>query len=295
MGNVTPPLSSWVLAARPPTLWAAVAPVLVGSALAQRADSFRWDAFAVAMIAALLIQIGVNFANDVADGTRGTDEQRIGPTRAVASGLITPRQMWFGIGYAFGLAALAGLYLIKLGGPWILVIGVLSIVAALGYTNGPIPYGYYGLGELFVFIFFGLVATVGTRFVYDRSAEAGAWVGGVAMGLLASAILLANNVRDVDTDRATGKRTLAVMTGRRSGVLLYAVCIVGGIIVPPLAAAVGWLPFGSFLTLLALPLGLPLVGVLNRERSGPPLIKVLKGTARVQLVVGLLLALGVLL
>lgn len=291
---MTPSLRSWMLAARPATLWAAVAPVLVGSALASRAGVFRWDAFVVIMLAAVLIQIGVNFANDVADGTRGTDEERIGPTRAVASGLITPGQMWIGIRVAFGFAAVAGLYLVNLGGPWILVIGVVSILAGLGYTNGPIPYGYYGLGELFVFVFFGLVATVGTRFVFDRSIEAGAWVGGVSMGLLASAILLANNVRDVATDADAGKRTLAVIVGRQNGVLLFALCIIGGILVPPIGVVFDWLPTGALLTLLALPIGLPLIRRLQTERSGPPLIKVLKGTALLQLLVGVLLSAGIL-
>jgi 1,4-dihydroxy-2-naphthoate octaprenyltransferase len=289
-----PALSSWILAARPPTLWAAVAPVLVGSALAVSADVFAWDAFAVTMLAAVLIQIGVNFANDVADGTRGTDSERIGPTRAVASGLITPSQMWKGIAWAFGLAALAGLYLIRLGGPWILAVGIISIVAALGYTNGPIPYGYYGLGEVFVFVFFGLVATVGTRFVYSRSWESGAWVGGVAMGLLASAILLANNVRDIDTDRTAGKRTLAVIVGRRNAVVLYALCVLGGVLTPAIGVGFDWLPTGTLLTLLALPVALPLIRTLQLERSGPPLIKVLKGTARLQILAGILLAAGIL-
>lgn len=293
--DVSASLRSWVLAARPPTLWAAVAPVLVGTALAARADVFRWDALMVTMVAAVLIQIGVNFANDVADGARGTDADRIGPTRAVASGLITPHQMWLGIGWAFGLAGIAGLYLVKLGGPWILAVGVVSIVAALGYTNGPVPYGYYGLGELFVFVFFGLVATAGTRFVFDRTLESGAWIGGVAMGLLASAILLANNVRDIDTDREAGKRTLAVIVGRRNGVLLYAACVIGGLLAPAVGVVFDWLPTGALLTLFAIPVGLPLVRKLQQERSGPPLIKVLKGTARLQLLAGILLAAGILL
>ena len=287
--------SAWVLAARPATLWAAVAPVLVGSSLAHAAGAFRWDAFVVILAAAVLIQIGVNFANDVADGTRGTDETRIGPTRAVAAGLISPRQMWYGVAAAFGLAAVAGLYLIWLGGPWVLIIGVVSIAAALGYTNGPIPYGYYGLGELFVFIFFGLVATVGTRFVYDRTVESGAWAGGVAMGLLASAILLANNVRDIDTDHTAGKRTLAVIVGRRNAVLLFALCVVGGVLTPAIAVVFDWLPVEALLVLLALPIALPLVRRLQQERTGPPLIMVLKGTARLQLVVAGLLSLGILL
>ncbi|MDJ0498176.1 MAG: 1,4-dihydroxy-2-naphthoate polyprenyltransferase [Acidimicrobiia bacterium] len=288
-------MRSWVLAARPATLPAGIAPVLVGSALAIAADVFRWDAFIITLIAAVLIQIGVNYANDVADGTRGTDANRIGPTRAVAAGLITSTQMWKGIGVVFGLAAVAGLYLVWLGGPWILVIGVLSIAAALGYTNGPIPYGYYGLGELFVFIFFGLVATVGTRFVFDRTVESGAWVGGVAMGLLASAILLANNIRDIDTDTAAGKRTLTVMVGRQNSVLLFAACALGGVLIPAVGVAFDWLPAPTLLTLLAVPVAIPLVRTLQREITGPPLIKVLKGTARLQLLVALLLSAGILL
>jgi len=289
-----PPVSSWILAARPTTLWAGVAPVLVGSALAYRAGAFRVDAFVVTLIASLLIQVGVNFANDVADGTRGTDENRIGPTRAVASGLITPRQMWVGIGWAFGLAAVAGVYLIYLGGVWILVIGIASIIAALGYTNGPVPYGYYGLGELFVFVFFGLVATAGTRYVFDRTLETGVWPGGVAMGLLASAILLANNVRDIETDSAAGKRTLAVILGRPAAVALFAVCILVAVLLPALAVVFDWLPSGALMALLALPLGLPLIRQLHRERSGRALIGVLKGTARLQLAVAVLLSAGIL-
>ncbi len=187
------------------------------------------------------------------------------------------------------------IYLIKLGGPSIRVIGVISIAAALGHTDGPIPYGYYGLGELFVFIFFGLVATLGTRLVFDRTLEAGAWIGGVAMGLLASAILLANNVRDIDTDIEAGKRTLAVVVGRRNGVFLYAFCVIGGLTVPAVGVVFDWLPTGAVLTLAVLPVGLPLVRKLQQERSGPPLIKVLKGTARLQLLAGVLLATGILL
>ncbi len=289
-----PSARSWILAARPATLWAAVTPVLVGTALAVRADVFRWDAFVVTLAAALLIQVGVNFANDVADGTRGTDENRIGPTRAVATGLITPRQMWLGIGASFGAAALAGLYLIYLGGVWILVIGVASIIAALGYTNGPIPYGYYGLGEVFVFVFFGLVATAGTRYVFDRSVDTGVWPAGVAMGMLASAILLANNVRDIETDADSGKRTLAVILGRKSGVGLFAFCVVGAPLVPAIGVVFDWLPAGALLTLVALPVALGLVRRLHTERSGPALIGVLKGTARLQLIAGVLLAAGLL-
>ena len=194
-------MNPWVLAARPATLPAGVAAVVVGSALAGADGVFRWDAFLVTLFAAIAIQIGVNYANDLADAQKGADTAaRIGPTRAVAAGLLTPGQMKRGIVTMFGLAAVAGCYLVWLAGWVILAIGIVSIIAALGYTNGPVPYGYYGLGELFVFVFFGLVATAGTRYVYDRTAPADAWLSGVSMGLLAAAILVANNVRDIETD-----------------------------------------------------------------------------------------------
>jgi 1,4-dihydroxy-2-naphthoate octaprenyltransferase len=289
-------MSPWVLAARPATLPAAAAPVLVGSALAARDDVFRWVAFAVILFAALAIQIGVNFANDLADAQRGADtEHRIGPARAVATGLLSPAQMKRGIAVAFGLAALGGLYLIYLGGWVILAIGVVSIVAALGYTNGPIPYGYYGLGEVFVFVFFGLAATVGTRFVYERSAPADAWVAGVVMGSLAAAILVANNVRDVDTDRAAGKRTLAVILGRQGGRWLYAFTIVTAFAVLIAGVVSRVLPTGMLLALAAVVVALPLIRTIFSETAGPPLISVLKGTARLQFLVAALMAVGALL
>jgi 1,4-dihydroxy-2-naphthoate octaprenyltransferase len=284
----------WLLAARPATLWAAVAPVLVGTALAIDAGAFRWDAFVVTMFAALAIQVGVNFANDLADAAKGADTAaRIGPTRAVAAGLISAREMKRGIVVAFGLATAAGAYLIWLGGWPILVIGVTSIVAALGYTNGPFPYGYRALGEVFVFVFFGLVATVGTRYVFDRTAPAAAWIVAVPMGLLAAAILVANNLRDIDTDRTAGKRTLAVMMGRGATRILYAVCLTGGYGTVAVAAAAGALPAWSLACLASLPLAVALIRVAATQTAGPPLIGVLKGTARLQLLFAVLVAAGI--
>jgi 1,4-dihydroxy-2-naphthoate octaprenyltransferase len=286
----------WLLAARPATLLAATASVLVGSALAARDDVYRWDAFAVVLFAALAIQVGVNYANDLADARRGADtEHRIGPTRAVAAGLLSEAEMRRGIAVAFGAAAIAGLYLIYLGGWVILVIGVVSIVAALGYTNGPIPYGYYGLGEIFVFVFFGLVATAGTRYVYDRTTPADAWISGVVMGLLAAAILVANNVRDIETDRVAGKHTLAVVLGRRGGRWLYAFTTVGAFAVILVGAVAGALPSGMLLALLAGAAAVPLLRDMFTETAGPPLIGVLKGTARLQFVVAVLMSVGALL
>jgi len=288
-------MNPWVLASRPATLPAAAAPVIVGSSLAGAAGVFRWDALVVILFSALAIQVGVNFANDLADAQKGADtETRIGPPRAVATGLLSAEHMKRGIVIAFGLAAIAGVYLIWLAGWVILAIGVISIIAALGYTNGPIPYGYHGLGELFVFIFFGLVATVGTRYVYDRTAPADAWVSGISMGLLAAAILVANNVRDSDTDRVAGKRTLAVVLGRNPARVVYATMVLGSFAVVAAAVPVGTLPTWSLLTLLALPLTVPPIRTIFVETAGPPLIGVLKDTARLQLVFAALLAVGVL-
>jgi 1,4-dihydroxy-2-naphthoate octaprenyltransferase len=274
-------------------LWAAVAPVLVGSALAIEDGVFRLDAFLVTLFAALAIQVGVNFANDLADAAKGADtEARIGPLRAVAGGLISPEEMRRGIVVAFGLAATAGLFLIWLGGWVILVIGVVSIIAALGYTNGPIPYGYRGLGELFVFVFFGLVATVGTRYVFDRTAPQAVWIVAIPMGLLAAAILVANNLRDIDTDRAANKRTLAVVLGRAGTRVLYAACLQGSYAVVIAAVLFDALAPWTLLTLLTMPLSVGLTRTAVGEVAGPPLIAVLKGTARLQIGFAAVLAVG---
>jgi 1,4-dihydroxy-2-naphthoate octaprenyltransferase len=280
----------WVLAARPHTLPAAVAPVLVGTGLAIGDGAFRWDVLAVTMVAALAIQVGVNFANDVADATKGADTQtRIGPTRAVASGLITPAEMWRGIGLVFGIAAVGGIYLASVAGPMIILIGVASLIAALGYTNGPIPYGYYGLGEVFVFVFFGLVATVGTRFAFDGSINTGAWEGGIIMGLFAAAILVANNIRDLDTDRLAGKHTLAVILGRPATRALYAALMLGAFGMIAFAAGTGAFPTRAFAALAALPLAVRPIRAVTTQASGPPLIRALESTGRVQLAVAVIL------
>ena len=289
-------MRSWLLAARPATLWAGIAPVLVAAALAARDEVFSWPRFLVTLVAATAIQVGVNFANDVADATKGADTtERIGPARAVASGLITARQMWGGIGIAFAVAAAGGIYLIYVAGPAIAVIGVASILAALGYTNGPSPYGYRGLGEAFVFLFFGLVATVGARYVFDRTAPIEAWLAGIVMGLLATAILLANNVRDIETDASAGKETLVVKVGRRGGVAIYSAAVAGAYSMIVLATLSGWLPLLALLSLGTIPLAVPLLRTIRTETAGPPLIGVLKGTARLQLLVALILSAAILL
>ena len=290
-GSVSP----WVLAARPATLRAGVAAGVGGSARAAADGGFRWGAFRGSLCAASSCQVGVNYANDLADAEKGADTaDRIGPTRAVASGLLTPDQMRRGIGACFGLAAVAGCYLIWLAGWVILAIGIVSIVAALGYTNGPVPYGYYGLGEVFVFVFFGLVATVGTRYVFDRTAPADAWLSGVSMGLLAAAILVANNVRDIETDQVAGKRTLAVILGRPAARWMYAALVIFAYGMVAGAVAAGVLPPLALLTFVSIPLAVPPVLTIFTQTDGPPLIGVLKATARLQLVVAALLSIGVL-
>lgn len=287
------PANDWVLAARPATLWAGIAPVVVGASIAIDDDAFRFDVLVVALIVALAVQVGVNFANDLADAQRGVDtEQRIGPTRAVAAGLISPRAMAGGVAVTFGIAAMAGLYLTSVAGPVVLLLGAASLVAALGYTGGPYPYGHRGLGEVFVFIFFGLVATVGTRFVFDGSAPADAWVAGIVMGLLASAILMANNARDIDTDRASGKRTLAVIIGRAATRRLFAVAVTGSFAVVIIATVAGVFPAGALFMLFAMPLAVPPIITVSKQVDGPSLIAALKGTARLQIVAASLLGLG---
>jgi 1,4-dihydroxy-2-naphthoate octaprenyltransferase len=254
---------------------------------------FRWDAFVAAMVGALAIQVAANFANDVSDAKRGADPaERIGPPRAVATGMLTPVQVWTGTWLAFGVAAAAGVWLIAIAGWVVLVIGVASILATLGYVGGPIPYGYRGLGELFVFVFFGLVATVGGRFVHDGRFTAAAWELAIPMGFLVTAILVANNIRDIDTDAATGKRTLAVIIGRRRSIALYRLLVFGAFVALALFGAFGALPTGALIGLVALPLTRPLDRIVRTASDGPALIDLLKGTARLQLVVALLITIG---
>ncbi len=286
-------MNPWLLAARPPTLWAAVAPVLVGAGLATGDGAFRWDALAVTLPTAVLINIGVNFANDASDARRGADTaDRIGPPRAVASGLITERAMWWGVAVVFGLAVAGGLYLTAIAGWVVAAIGAASIVAALGYTGGPAPYGYRGLGEVFVFVFFGLVATVGSRYIHDRTVPLEAWLLSVPIGMLVTAILVANNVRDLDGDRSAGKRTLAVILGRAHTRRLYALLVYGAFVLLAVCGAAGWVPQGALLGLVAAPTTVPIVTTVFRETTGPALIGALKGNARLHAATGALIALG---
>jgi 1,4-dihydroxy-2-naphthoate octaprenyltransferase len=279
----------WVEAARPRTLSAAVAPVLVGTAAAERFVAWRWLA---ALVVALAVQVGVNYANDYFDGVRGVDTvHRAGPRRAVAAGLVRPAQMRTATAAAIGVAAVAGLALAAATTWWLLAVGLACFVAAVGYSGGPRPYASAGLGEVFVFVFFGLVATIGSAYVQDERVPAVAVAAAVPVGLLAVAILVANNLRDIPTDETAGKRTLAVRLGERATRALFAWLIVLPFPLAALAALTAGSPW-PLAALLAVPLTvLPLRAVLGGAR-GPGLIPALAGTALLQLGFGGLLALG---
>ncbi len=287
-------LRVWLLAVRPRTLPAAVAPVLVGTALAGAEDEFRVLPFVAALVGSIFIQIGTNLSNDYSDARRGADtEDRLGPVRVTAGGLMPPRRVLIGTYVAFGVAVAAGLYLAAVSGWELLVVGVASILAGILYTGGPRPYGYEGLGEFFVFFFFGIVAVVGSYFVQTEQVRWEAFVLAVPVGLLAAAILVVNNVRDVDTDRRAGKRTLAVKLGRDRARTLFTAMVVVSFLVPPLLvpALSPWV----LLALGALPLAPPLVRTVATRTDGPALNTALAGSGRLLAVYSLLLAAGVLL
>ncbi len=283
------------MAARPRTLPAAVAPVLVGTALAWSEGSLDWLAFAAALLGALFIQVGTNLSNDYSDARRGADtEERLGPVRVTAGGLVPPRQVLIATYASFGLAVLFGIYLIVVAGPVLLLIGAASILAGVLYTGGPRPYGYEGLGEVFVFTFFGLVAVTGSYYVQRLSLEWEAFALAVPVGLLASAILVVNNVRDLDTDRQAGKRTLAVRLGRERTRHLFTAMIALAYV----AALVPWL-FGSLgpwvlLILLTLPIAIPLVRTVSTHSDGPTLNEALARTGMLEFAFCVLLSAGVL-
>jgi 1,4-dihydroxy-2-naphthoate octaprenyltransferase len=289
------PLRLWLVASRPRTLPAAVAPVLVGTALAGSEDTFRPLRFACALIASIFIQIGTNLANDYSDARRGADtDDRLGPVRVTAGGLMPPRHVLVGTYVAFGVAVAAGGYLIAVAGWELLLVGAASIAAGVLYTGGPRPYGYEGLGELFVFLFFGVVAVVGSYFVQTERLEWEAFALSVPVGLLASAILVVNNVRDADTDRRAGKKTLAVKLGRDRARKLFDAMVTVSYLVPIAIWAYGGLSAWVLLPLLTVPLAVPLEKTVSNRSDGPSLNEALAGTGRLLGVFSLLLGIGVL-
>ena len=282
-------LSVWVAGARPRTLPAAVAPILAGSAGAAALGHYDWLAAALCLLVALALQVGVNYANDYSDGVRGTDDDRVGPTRLVASGLAPARAVKAAAFGAFAFAGVVGLVVVALSGQWWLIgVGALSILAAWYYTGGAKPYGYLGLGEVMVFVFFGLVATVGTCYVIAGAAPPHAWLAATAVGSLASAILVANNLRDIATDRASGKLTLPVRLGDRRSRLFFAALTVAAVAATITFAALTtwWALLGlAGAPLLVTPLRLVLGGA-----SGKALIPVIQATgmAEIGIAAGLL-------
>lgn len=284
---------AWLLAARPATLLVGLVPVLVGSAIALAAGQFRLGPALAALWGSVFLQIGSNFANDVFDYEKGADTaERLGPVRATQAGLLSPRQVKGGMVVSFLLAFMAGVYLTAVAGWPIVVIGLCSIAAAIAYTGGPYPLGYNGLGEVFVFLFFGLVAVPGTVFVQAGTVLPAAWFAAIPVGSLASAVLVVNNVRDHETDRVAGKRTLAVRFGRSFGVGMYLAFLVLSCLAPIALVLARFSSPWCLLPLLVLPLGLRLWNTLRIERSGPVLNQCLAGTARLLFFFGLLFAAG---
>jgi 1,4-dihydroxy-2-naphthoate octaprenyltransferase len=273
----------WIMAARPRTLTAAVAPVVVGTAIAHQLGSLRWAQALLAFVASLFIQIGTNFANDYSDFKRGADAERVGPTRVTQSGLVKPSTVKAAAWIAFGISGVLGLALAATAGWPIIAIGVASVAAGWLYTGGPWPLGYHGLGDLFVFVFFGLVATCGTVYVQALVVPRDAFVAGAAVGCLATAILVVNNLRDRATDVKVGKNTLAVRLGPAGTRVEYLLAVVIPFLLAP--ALHTWLP------LLALPVAIPAVRTVL-TRDGGALNPGLGQTARLQLAYAALLAIG---
>jgi 1,4-dihydroxy-2-naphthoate octaprenyltransferase len=286
------------MAARPRTLPAAIAPVLVGTAAAvEWADSLpRVGAFLAALVGSVFIQVGTNLANDYSDARRGADTaDRLGPVRVTSAGLVTPRRVLHATWIAFGVAIACGIYLAVVAGIVILLVGAFSIAAGVLYTGGPRPYGYAGLGEIFVFLFFGLVAVNGSYYVQLEELNALPLGLSIAIGFLATAILVVNNVRDMETDRRAGKMTLAVRMGRGDAVALYRSLVLGAFVVLPLALLAGdgsWLPL---IGLLALPLAIAPMRTLTNRTDGPSLNAALAQTGALLGAYSLLVSVGLVL
>ncbi|MEO9139286.1 MAG: 1,4-dihydroxy-2-naphthoate polyprenyltransferase [Jatrophihabitans sp.] len=285
-------VSQWVSGARPRTLPAAVAPVLVGTGVAANADGVIWLRAVLALGVSVGLQIAVNYANDYSDGVRGTDAVRVGPFRLTGSGAAVPAAVRTAAVFAFGIAAALGVILAAETSWWLIAVGAASIAAAWLYTGGPRPYGYIGLGEVFVFAFFGLVAVCGTTFVQLRAVPTLAVAVAVAMGLLACAILVINNLRDIPSDAIAGKRTLAVRIGDHNTRLLYVSLLGGAFVVAGLVAVLIDHAHWAAIAFVAAPLAVRPVRTVLHGASGRDLIAVLGDTGRLQLAYAILLAAG---
>ncbi len=286
----------WLMAARPRTLPAAVAPVLVGTAWAGFAHVFHPLRFVAALLGAIFIQVGTNLSNDYSDARRGADtEDRLGPVRVTAGGLVPPKQVLVATYASFGLAVLFGAYLVAVAGWQLLLVGAASILAGVLYTGGPKPYGYEGLGEVFVFLFFGIVAVAGSYFVQVKHLDWEAFALAVPVGLLASAILVVNNFRDIDSDRRAGKRTLAVRLGRQGTRALFATIVYLAFVLAPVTWAFGPTKAWVLLPWLTLVFAAGIVRVVRNRTDGPSLNEALAHTGMLQLAFCVLLSAGLLL
>lgn len=285
----------WLMAARLRTLPAAISPVLVGTALAGYLHVFHPLRFVAALVGAIFIQVGTNLSNDYSDARRGADtEDRLGPVRITAGGLVPPRQVLLATYVSFGVAVLAGVYLVAVAGWQLLLVGGASILAGVLYTGGPRPYGYEGLGELFVFLFFGVVAVAGSFFVQVKHLDWEAFALAVPVGLIAAGILMVNNVRDIETDRRARKRTLAVRLGRSRARALFAVTIYSAYVLLAITWVLGPLTPLVMLPWLTLPVGAEIVRVVRNRSDGASLNGALAQTGMLQLACCLLLSVGVL-
>lgn len=285
----------WVEGARPRTLGAAIAPIAVGTGAAATVDAVQPARAGLALIVMLAAQVGANYANDYSDGIRGTDTERVGPVRLVGQGLAAPAHVRLAALASLLVSAAAGLILVALIGQWwLLAIGGVALLAAWLYTGGPKPYGYFGLGEVFVFAFFGFVPVVGTAYVQALAVPAAAWVGSIGVGALTCAVLVANNLRDIPTDAAVGKRTLAVRMGDRATRVAYVVLVVTAFaIIVPLALPIGLGLTFAWIGLLAAPIAVRPVVTVCRGALGRDLVPVLQVTGVLVLAYGLLLGLGI--
>jgi 1,4-dihydroxy-2-naphthoate octaprenyltransferase len=288
----------WVMAARPRTLPAAIAPVLVGTAAAVywAGDLPRVGAFVAALVGSIFIQIGTNLANDYSDARRGADTaDRLGPVRVTSAGLVTPQRVLNATWIAFAVAVACGIYLAAVAGIVILLIGAVSIAAGVLYTGGPRPYGYAGLGEAFVFLFFGLVAVNGSFYVQVEQLDALPLGLSISVGFLATAILVVNNVRDIETDRRAGKMTLAVRVGRRQAVALFRMLVLGAYLVLPLALLAGGASAWPLIGIASLPLAIGPLRAMSNRTDGPALNAALAGTGLLLAAFSLLVSAGLLL
>jgi 1,4-dihydroxy-2-naphthoate octaprenyltransferase len=294
MSESLTPVQIWLHAIRPKTLFASIAPIVVGSAVAWHEDGFHLLTAVVALTVALLLQITSNLANDYFDFKRGADKERVGPLRVMQAGLVTERAMQRAIALTVALAIACGLYLVYQGGWPIFVAGLAAVICAIAYTGGPFPLGYHGLGDFFVFIFFGLVGVAGSAYVQTHSLTWFAIWASIPIACLATGIIVANNLRDIETDRAANKLTLATRLGRRGTIIEFIGLFAIAYLVPLLLAIFAGVPWAWIVIPVTLPIALPIVQMV-RVATGRDLVPVLVGTSRLTFIFAVVFAFGIIL